>query len=203
MYSSQSMQQTERATVAVIATILFGTGSIYGLDRTEAWRQYIQPRVPFILDAATSHPVDAERPDVRTVAEHIENIRKVLNPAIADLAGLFEVSRQAVYKWLSSNSTPEPEKFHRIVELSKIADAFRSAQVSRAGTLLKMKAFAGRSLLELIQSGENRREHIAALIREARTMEASYQQSGLATSKSRATNDWQSAISIPGTPEHA
>ena len=203
MYSNQSMQPTEKAAFAVIATILLGTGSVYGLDRTEAWRHHIQPRVPFILDATTTHPDNAECLDVRTVAEHIDNIRNVLNPAIADLAGLFEVSRQAIYKWLSSSSTPEPEKLHRIIELSKIADAFQSAQVSRAGTLLKMKAFSGHSLLELIQSGENRREHIAALIREARTMEASYQQSGLANSKSRATNDWQSAISIPGTPEHA
>ena len=159
---------------------------------------------PFInvdLDAADSSTGGAERPDVRTASEHIESIRNVLNPAIADLAGLFDVSRQAIYKWLSGDSTPEPDKLNRIVELSRIADAFQAAGVSRAGALLKMKAFAGRSLMDLIKSGENRSEHVAALISEAKAMEASYKQSGLTTSKSKSSSDWQSSISIPGSSE--
>lgn len=188
---------------AVIGTILVGTGSVYGLDRTESWRHHIQPRVPFILDAADASIGGAERPDVRTAPEHIESIRNVLNPAIADLAGLFDVSRQAIYKWLSGDSTPEPDKLNRIVELSRIADAFQAAGVSRAGALLKMKTFAGRSLMDLIKSGENRSEHVAALISEAKAMEASYKQSGLAASKSKSSSDWQSSISIPGSSERA
>lgn len=190
-----------KATFAVIGTILVGTGSVYGLDRTESWRHHIQPRVPFILDAADASTGGAERPDVRTASEHIESIRNVLNPAIADLAGLFDVSRQAIYKWLPGDSTSEPDKLNRIVELSRIADAFQAAGVSRAGALLKMKAFAGRSLMDLIKSGENRSEHVAALISEAKAMEASYKQSGLATSKSKSSSDWQSSISIPGSSE--
>jgi transcriptional regulator with XRE-family HTH domain len=188
---------------AVIGTIVVGTGSVYGLDRTEFWRHHIQPRVPFILDAADASGSDAQRPDVRNASEHIESIRNVLNPAIADLAGLFDVSRQAIYKWLSGNATPEPDKLNRIAELSRIADAFQAAGVSRAGALLKMKAFDGRSLMDLIKSGENRSEHVAALISEAKAMEASYKQSGLATSKSKSSSDWQSAISIPGSSERA
>ncbi len=73
--------------------------------------------------------------------------------------------------------------------------------MARAGALLKMKAFAGRSLMDLIKSGENRSEHVAALISEAKAMEASYKQSGLATSKSKSSSDWQSSISIPGSSE--
>ncbi|MCG9025472.1 helix-turn-helix domain-containing protein [Laribacter hongkongensis] len=197
----QPVWPAAKAAFAVIGTILVGTGSVYGLDRTESWRHHIQPRVPFILDAADASTGGAERPDVRTASEHIESIRNVLNPAIADLAGLFDVSRQAIYKWLSGDSTPEPDKLNRIVELSRIADAFQAAGVSRAGALLKMKAFAGRSLMDLIKSGENRSEHVAALISEAKAMEASYKQSGLATSKSKSSSDWQSSISIPGSSE--
>lgn len=40
-----------KAAFAVIGTILVSTGSVYGLDRAEAWRHHIQPRVQFILDA--------------------------------------------------------------------------------------------------------------------------------------------------------
>lgn len=186
---------------AMIGTILVGTGSIYGLDRTESWRHHIQSRVPLVVDAPNASIDGAERPDVRTASEHIESIRSVLNPSIADLSGLFDVSRQAIYKWLSGDSTPEPNKLNLIVELSKIADAFQAAGVSRAGVLLKMKAFAGRSLMDLIKSGESRSEHLAALINEAKAMEASYKQSGLATTKSKSSNEWQSSISIPGSSE--
>ena len=198
---TQPVLPVAKVTFAVIGTILFGTGSVYALDRAESWRHHIQPRVPFIVDAANAQVDNAARPDVRTASEHIQSIRSVLNPAIADLAGLFDVSRQAIYKWLSGDSTPEPDKLKRIVELSKIADAFQAAGVSRAGTLLKMQAFAGLSLMDLIKSGENRSEHVAALISEAKAMEASYKQSGLEKSKSEPSSDWQSSISIPGSSE--
>ena len=42
---------------------------------------------------------------------------------------------------LPSAILPEPEKLDRIGALSQVADAFRNAGVSRAGSLLKMKAF--------------------------------------------------------------
>lgn len=55
--------------------------------------------------------------------------------------------------------------------------------------------------MDLIKSGENRHEHVAALISEAKEMESSYNQSGLANSKSKPTSDWQSSVSIPGSSE--
>lgn len=199
----QPMRSTTKAAFAVIGTVLIGTGSVYGIDRAKSWRHHIQPRVPFILDAADSSLDSTERPDVRTASEHIENIRNVLNPAVADLAGLFDVSRQAIYKWSSGDSTPEQEKLDRIVALSRIADTFRAAGVSRARTLVKMRTFGGQSLMDLIKSGESRNEHVEALISEAKAMEASYKRSGLATSKSKLTRDWQSSVSIPGSSEQA
>ena len=197
----QPMGPTARKAIAMFGTVLLGTGSVYEIDRAEVWRQHLQPRVPFILDAAETLNDTTERPDVRTVVEHIENIRSVLNPSVAELAALFDISRQAIYKWLSGDSTPEQDKIGRIVEMSRIADAFKAESVSRAGTLLKMKTFGGRSLMELIKSGRARNEHVAALINEAKAMEVSYNRSGLATSKSKPTRDWQSTISIPGSPE--
>lgn len=201
MHTYQTANEPPRLpAVALISTILLGTGSIYGVERAEQWRHYLQPRVPFILDDAASGEV-AGRPDVRTPAEHIENIRSVLNPSVADLAAIFDVSRQAIYKWLSSDSTPEPEKNARIVELSRIADDIRAAGVSRAGSLLKMKTFGGQSLMDLMMAGKNRAEHVAALVAEAKAMEAAYTSSGLSNSKAKPTNDWQSSVSIPGAAE--
>lgn len=197
----QPTGQVTWGVLAGVSLVLLGTGSVYEVDRAEAWRNYVQPRVPFILDAADILAPTADRPDVRMAAEHLENIRRVLNPYVADLASLFEVSRQAVYKWLSGNSNPEPEKLARIAELSRIADVFRAAGVSHAGVMLKMKAFGGRSLMELIKIGGNRADHVDTLIAEAKLMEASYKRSGLESSKAKATSDWKSAISIPGSIE--
>ncbi len=121
--------------------------------------------------------------------------------ATSDLAGLFGVSRQTIHAWRSGELTPEPDKLNHNIELSKIADAFRESGVSRAGVLMKMKAFDGRSLMDLIKTGENLSEHVAGLISEGKTMEASYQRSGLATSKSKSSGDWQSYFSIPGCLE--
>lgn len=208
MYSPSIATRLERDAVKkpvfpVNSTVLFGTGSAYVLDSAELWPRHIQSRVSLILDADASEASinSTKHADVRTAAEHIENIRNVLNPAVADLATLFDVSRQAIYKWLTGSSNPEQDKLDRIVELSRIADAFHTAGVSRAGNLLKMKTFGGRSLMDFIKSRENRDEHVALLISEAKLMEASYKQSGLATSKSKPTSDWLSSISIPGSAE--
>ncbi len=195
--------QTTKMAFSVISTMLIGTGSVYGVDRTADWRHYLQPRVQFILDEADDGLDGVGHPDIRTPIEHLENIRNVLNMPIAGLADILDVSRQAIYKWLSGKSEPEPEKLDRIVQLSSIADAFSEAGISHAGSLLKMKAFNGRSLMDLIKSGENSSDHVAALINEARAMEESYKQSGLLTSKSKPTDDWRSSISIPGSPEQS
>lgn len=206
MHTYQAAIQPARLpAVALISTVLLGTGSVYGVERAELWRHHLQPRVSFVLDEADA-PLEmadevAGRPDVRTPAEHIENIRSVLNPSVSDLAAIFDVSRQAIYKWLSSDSTPEAEKIAKIVELSRIADEFRLAGVSRAGSLLKMKTFGGQSLMELMMGGQNRADHVAALIAEAKAMEASYASSGLSASKAKPTNDWQSSVSIPGATD--
>jgi hypothetical protein len=190
-----------RVTFAVIGLVLAGTGTVYDTGHTKAWRSYVQPRVAFILDAGEGTEDGTEPLDVRVAAEHLENIRRVLHPPVADLAALFEVSRQAIYKWLAGTSIPEEAKLGRIRTLSQVADRVHVAGIARAGTLLTMKAFNGRSLMDLIRCGENRDEHLDRLITEARAMERAYGRSGLATTRSRPTRDWQSDISIPGSAE--
>jgi len=190
-----------RTTFAIISTVLVSTGSVYGTDRVEEWLNHIQPRTNAIIYMPVSTLSQPANLDVRSPVEHIENIRTVLNPSVSDLASLFDVTRQAVYKWLAGDSTPEQEKLKRIIKLSEIADTFKAANISRAGSLLKMKAFNGQSLLDLLKTGEDCTAQVSALIFEAKAMEASYQKSGLATSKAKPTNDWQASISIPGTIE--
>jgi hypothetical protein len=186
-----------RSAFVVMTSLLVGTGSSYGMERAEAWKNYVQPRVAFPLATTNERRENVVNVDVRSPAEHLENIRTVFNPAVADLAALFEVSRQSIYKWLAKDSVPEEEKLARITALSQIADTMNQAGISRAGALLKMKLFDGQSLLDLVKVGKNCTEQVRALIAEAQKMEAAYDRSGLAQSKAKPTNDWQSSVSIP------
>lgn len=187
------------AAVVVIACALGGTGSVFALSHANEWGKMLDTRVPY-FDVQTAD-ADAVRLDIRSAAEHLANIRQVLNPAIADLATTFGVSRQAIYKWIGDESTPEDDKLERIRSLSLAADAFQKAGVTRASSFLKMKAFEGRSLLDLVAAGQLLPEHTQTLIAEANAMDAAYSRSGLAKSKAVASDDWRAELSIPGSSE--
>ncbi|MGB6055727.1 MAG: helix-turn-helix transcriptional regulator [Burkholderiaceae bacterium] len=191
--------QPMSAAVVVIACALGGTGSVFALSHANEWGKMLDTRVPY-FDVQTAD-ADAVRPDIRSAAEHLANIRQVLNPAIADLATTFGVSRQAIYKWIGDESTPEDDKLERIRSLSLAADAFQKAGVTRASSFLKMKAFEGRSLLDLVAAGQLLPEHTQTLIAEANAMDAAYSRSGLAKSKAVASDDWRAELSIPGSSE--
>ncbi len=183
--------------VAIIACALGGTGSLFSTANSNEWAPLLRlPNVYVLTDTS-----DAVRPDIRSAVEHLANIRQVLNPAIADLAATFGVSRQAIYKWLGGESLPEPEKFKYIHSLSLVADAFKQAGVTRGASLLKIKAFDGRSLMDLLSTNQLLPKHTQLLITEARAMDAAYNRSGLAKSKAAPSNDWRTGLSIPGSPE--
>lgn len=183
------------------ALVIGGTGSVFDLSRAGDWRRMLEARVPFHVDVGVADDSQEQRPDLRSASDHLANIRQVLNPAIADLAAVFGVSRQAIYKWIGGETTPEPEKFERIIALSHAADAFRDAGITRASAMLKMKAFEGRSLLDLAATGQLLPSHIQMLIAEAQAMDAAYDRSGMAKSKAKPSTDWRAEVSIPGAPE--
>lgn len=198
-HRSMPIPQPMGAAVVVIACALGGTGSVFDLSHANEWGKMLDTRVPY-FDVQTTD-ANAARPDIRSAAEHLANIRQVLNPAIADLATAFGVSRQAIYKWIGGESTPEDDKLERIRALSLAADAFQEAGVTRASSLLKMKAFEGRSLLDLVAAGQLVPEHTQTLIAEAQAMDAAYSRSGLAKSKAAPSDDWRAELSIPGSSE--
>lgn len=198
-HRSMPIPQPMGAAIVVIACALGGTGSVFALSHANEWGKMLDTRVPY-FDVQTAD-ADTVRPDIRSAAEHLANIRQMLNPAIADLATTFGVSRQAIYKWIGGESTPEDDKLERIRSLSLAADAFQKAGVTRASSFLKMKAFEGRSLLDLVAAGQLLPEHTQTLIAEANAMDAAYSRSGLAKSKAVASDDWRAELSIPGSSE--
>ncbi|MDR1462095.1 MAG: helix-turn-helix domain-containing protein [Azoarcus sp.] len=177
-----------------------GTGSMLDVARAEEWREMLRARVPYLVDIDSADGA-APRPDLRSAPEHLANIRKTFNPAITDLAVVFNVSRQAIYKWINGEATPEPDKFKRIYTLGHAADALRNAGVMRASAIWKMKAFDSQSLMELAAADQLLPSHIQLLIDEARKMDAAYKRSGLASSKAKSSDEWRAELSIPGAFE--
>lgn len=190
---------TKQATAIVLGAALFfsGTGSMLELSRATEWKKAVEARTAISVDVEQT--TDGLLNDFRSAAEHLNNIKQVLNPAVSNLATVFGVSRQAIYKWMNSESTPEPENLQRIVALSHAADSFHNAGITNAATLLKIKAFDGLSLLDLVTTDQLLPAHIDSLIAEAHAMDAAYDRSGLAQSKAKPSDDWRSEVSVPGT----
>lgn len=140
--------------------------------------------------------------DSRPVSLHLENIRTVFDPAMTDLARAFGVSRQSVYKWVRNEAEPEADKKKRIRLLSQAADAFRVAQVQCAPAMLKMKAFDGHTLLDLLMQDQLGKHHVDNLVAEARIMDEAYRRSGIEQSTTRQVTGWISVLSIPSVPEY-
>lgn len=130
---------------ALAATLLFSAGTgAFADDRISLFRNQQD-------DASISRPFQAYG-CARTPAEDIERIRKVFNPAVSDLAKVFNVSRQAIYNWLGGD---QPSLIHlgQLREFALAADVLAETTTPLKGTLLRRKIFDGKSLMEIVQNG--------------------------------------------------
>ncbi|SUI90712.1 XRE family transcriptional regulator [Shewanella morhuae] len=204
-YSSNPSSSCMTGIVAVAASLLLvGTGASYPINAYKQWRQYVQPKVQFTFDSIESAytPTYAPEVDVRNVAQHLANIREVISPSMSELAKDLVITRQALYKWLSGENQPDDNsKVQFITNLSNVADEFSNAGLDDAKLLIKMKAFDGQSLMDLIKQGEDWHKPVQLLIDEAKAMSIAADKANFAESKAKPTNGWKSSVSIPGTVE--
>lgn len=189
--------RTAARTAVVVIGLVVGTGSNAACMISERTNPYAKTKSAgqYVSDASKANK--AEGVDVRNPSQHLENIKTVLNLPVSETAALFGVTRQSIYKWLSSASVPEQDKAKKIRELSQIADAFRLANVSRPSDLVSMKAFDGKSVLDLFKNGESYASFIPLLIEESRAMDVAYDKSNIAGMHHERTDDWKATISIP------
>lgn len=183
--------------------VLLGTGSAFMARNVPSWKTYVQPKVHFALELENFDDVFIHAHhivDIRSVSEHLINIREILAPSMSELAKDLGVTRQALYKWLSGESQPEDE-FNQnfILTLSKIADAFSEADVRNAKMMIKMRNFNGLSLMELLRQGKDWKLPLQKVIEESKAMSAAADKANFLGSKAKASNAWQSSVSIPGS----
>ncbi|MGP3131688.1 XRE family transcriptional regulator [Serratia marcescens] len=197
-----SSYASELKTVAVLGATLFlsSTGGNFSTGNMAHWLGYVKPKISLIIDEPTQ---TGPKADVRSVAVHLTNIRNVLSPTMSELAVIFGVSRQAVYKWLSEESTPDDQdKMSLIRNLSLVADKLSDSGVAKPGSLIKMRAFEGNSLIDIIRQKGNWETAVEVLISEDQAMSEAYAKSKIAESKTAKNDDWLSSESIPGSTEN-
>ena len=148
--------------IALSGITVGATGATYTRDMSAR-----QLATPFIRIRQSE-----EENYARSVVEHLLNIRNAFDLKMSELARIFGVSRPAAYAWLNG-TLPKSEIVRKICELSTEADALRSAGIGRVSHLFRRPVVAGRSLLDLLNSGDDIGEALAIIkqtaLREAET----------------------------------
>ncbi|MFH0298068.1 hypothetical protein AAFX91_12660 [Bradyrhizobium sp. 31Argb] len=134
------------ASVFAAATIALqvGTG---GLATGEYYRAKGEKGYAFARYDAPDQNTAPER----TPSQEISRVREVLKLSITDLAGLFGVSRQAIYDWQSGKAAAV-ENASKLSSLARAADSI-AAEVPNPVLALRRKLAGGKTFVELIKEG--------------------------------------------------
>lgn len=188
-------------TAAIVIAFFLGTGSVQAAPGAERLNSYFKPKQETKFTIAEKAQPKAVGFDFRSPNEHLDNIKSVLNLPVSEMASLLGVTRQSIYKWIGNQASPDDENVAKIADLSQLADLFKEAQISRPLDMVKMKAFQGRSVLDLFKSGEPYMHLASVLVKESSIADESYAKSGLSQLKTAKNDGWKSSISIPFSDE--
>ena len=73
-----------------------GTGTSYDFARIKDWEPELKKKLNISVQLDGGQEATTAQPDLRSPIDHLNNIKEVLKPTIADLASTFGVSRQAI-----------------------------------------------------------------------------------------------------------
>ena len=180
-------------TAAGAALTGIGTGGELSLDHLQRSAQQVQHRV--------SAFEIAEVDQIRTPCENLSHIRKVLRPAVSDLATTFGVSRQSVYNWLNGEPVAN-ENAAKLQDLARAADVLAHEGVSINSALLKRKFANGRTLMQVAQAGESARAAALMLI-QIHKREAMQRERMNARFANRAKTPASADFDLPSPNDHA
>jgi transcriptional regulator with XRE-family HTH domain len=191
------------AAVALLAfACLVGTGGDTGLryltKRQEQGYAFVN------LDKISEESQPLSVVDVRNPADSLKLIRKNLNLSMSEIAAACQVSRQAVYKWMSSQSSSlEESNLDRLEDLVRAADLFESHGVIGSPWLLKRKDQSGQSLIEAILVGRSAHswaDNMLKILSLENQQRAKLTQLGMINKDSRATEEWGVPVLVEDEP---
>ena len=167
---------------ALVFACLVGTGGDtslqYFLNRKD--QGYAFAQIQGILSPAST----TMALEVRSILATLNRIREVLRLSISDLALACDVSRQAVYKWISGSSASlAQENQRRLDDLYRASELFATRGIVGSAALLKRRNNAGLTLVEAMQVGESAQTWAKAMLE---TLAVESQQSAMLDARLRA-----------------
>lgn len=169
-YGAPGMNEAVRSEEIFYVSVLnrahgIGTGGDSGI---EYWRNLPDHACNYVLNLSSGEGtfcITTERKKVFSNADTINRIRAVFKFSISDLAYSFQVSRQAIYKWLSGESASlTPEHQNKLDDLNKAAELFAAREILGSTMLLKRRGKSGRTLVEAMRAGESVQEWAQTMI---------------------------------------
>jgi DNA-binding transcriptional regulator YiaG len=148
------------ANVRVVAALFLsftpGTGGMMTPQSTREMNRWLyMPKIH--VEHSDPHNVEssaAKNVDTRSPADLVATIRDGFAISMSDLAAVLGVSRPTAYAWLEGQE-PKPEAMMRIQGLSRAADEFSRANITRLDKLVHRPILDGRSLLDLLKADED------------------------------------------------
>jgi DNA-binding transcriptional regulator YiaG len=148
------------ANVRVVAALFLsftpGTGGMMTPQSTREMNRWLyMPKIH--VEHSDPHNVEssaAKNVDTRSPADLVATIRDGFAISMSDLAAVLGVSRPTAYAWLEGQE-PKPEAMMRIQGLSRAADEFSLANITRLDKLVHRPILDGHSLLDLLKADED------------------------------------------------
>jgi transcriptional regulator with XRE-family HTH domain len=152
-YASPSALRNSAVAVLTCA-YLVGTG---GDPRLEYFAKRQDQGYRFIHLGGTSNVSPAvERLNIRSIVETLDRIREIFKLSVSDLAAACQVSRQAVHKWISGESSSlEAENQNRIDDLYRAAELFVAHGAFESAIFRNRRGNGGRTLVETMRTGHS------------------------------------------------
>jgi len=132
-----------------------------------------------------------------STAQLLLNIRDIFTLRMSELAQIFGVSRRAAYDWLEG-AEPKPDTVARIYVLNKYAEELKAAGIAQIEHFVRRPVVSGRSLLDLLKSGESIEAAIDVIKRAASEEAKNRRQLGQRISETNTTSvDGFDEVSTP------
>jgi transcriptional regulator with XRE-family HTH domain len=130
--------------VALVA----GTGGVYSSANISVADEL---SVTSVIDGVPSR---GQRTESSTFASQMLRLREVFGLSMSEFAAMFGVSRPTGYAWLRG-AEPRADLIDKMWMLNTYADDFEKLNVSHLSSFLRRPLVNGRTLLDLLTSGEH------------------------------------------------
>lgn len=155
------------AEIGIGASLIFFTGTGYFEYSPQTYQQHYLSQTGCELFIDDSDAVNEGNTRVGAVnCAHfcLDNIKKIINPTISELAKCLNVSRQAVYKWMNGEQ-PAVERMELLADISNAADMFAQSGIPVTGYNLNRKFIQGKNFFEAVHDGISACEYAQVMIR--------------------------------------